>query len=79
MKKTAYLLLDDNEGYAPRYVYESKDIAERLSAVMPYSVVEVTYYVPEADTWERVLRDCETDTAALDLVARCKRLAGVVE
>jgi hypothetical protein len=62
MKKTAYLLLDDNEGYAPRYVYESQDIAERLSTMMPYSVVEVTYYVPNTDTWGRIedepSRDC---------------------
>ena len=73
MKKTAYLLLDEDEGYAPRYVYESKDIAESLSAVTPYSVVEVAYYVPEADTWERVLRDCETEWEKA-IVNRCIRL-----
>ena len=54
MKKTAYLLLDNNEGYAPRYVYESRDIAERLCAVMPYSFVEVTYHVLDTGTWERI-------------------------
>ena len=73
MKKTAYLLLDEDEGYAPRYVYESKDIAERLCAVMPYSVVEVTYHVPNTDTWERVLRDCETEQEKA-IVNRCIHL-----
>ena len=83
MKKTAYLLLDDNEDYAPRYVYENQAIAERLCAVMPYSVVEVTYYVPKPDTWERIEKDAaeldiyDPDNRMVALVARCKKLAGV--
>lgn len=83
MKKTAYLLLDESEDYAPRYVYESKDIAEHLCMMMPYSVVEVTYHVSDADTWESIEEDAaeldiyDPDNRTVALVARCKKLAGV--
>lgn len=88
MKKTAYLLLDNY--YEPREVYMSKDIAESRAAMMPCSVVEVAYAVPEVDTWERIEEDAHkldaeswrgSDAAprVARLVARCRKLAGADE
>lgn len=88
MKRTAYLLINgDGE---PRYVYEDKATAERLTEMMPYSVAEVAYDVPNPDTWESLevsaahldysnRKGFETNLRATDLVARCKKLAGADE